>query len=216
MVIVKRIEAVEIPDSAPYKEAVEIYKMEYEKAAERYNNLYNAAWTNFSYMALVAGGLLTFGGARFVTPVTALLACIPLLFWWIATFEPLNRYGDKVLKELGDIENALNALCISQDFPPDARKGLTHFRRFADRGKNEPLSVEKIWRVRYVVRIVGVIFLLMTLGFAIKVGMLWAKGKPLTVKSEPLKVFLATPTPTPVPTPVALPSSTPVSKSPKT
>lgn len=146
MVIVKRgngdvLEQFEMPDS-PYKEAVEIYKMEYEKAAQRYNDLYNAAWTNFSYMALVAGGLLTFGGARFVTPLTAFLACLPLLFWWIATFEPLNRYGDMVQTELGDIEKALNALCISQDFPEEARKGLTHFQHFATREQDK--SVKRI------------------------------------------------------------------------
>src|SRR5438067_13185893 len=68
-----------------HNEAIDVYKMEYEKAAQRYNDLYNAAWTNFSYMLLVAGGLLTFAGARFVTPLTTLLACLPLLFWWIAT-----------------------------------------------------------------------------------------------------------------------------------
>jgi hypothetical protein len=130
-------EEFEVPDS-PYKEAIDIYKMEYEKAAQRYNDLYNAAWTNFSYMALVAGGLLTFGGVRFVTPLTAFLACLPLLFWWIATFEPLNRYGDMVQKELGEIEKALNALCISRDFPKAAQKGLTHFQNFATR-KHETL-----------------------------------------------------------------------------
>jgi hypothetical protein len=151
---------VEIPDSAPYKEAVEIYKMEYEKAVERYNNLYNAAWTNFSYMALVAGGLLTFGGARFVTPLTAFLACLPLLFWWVATFEPLNRYGDKVEKELGDVEKALNALCISDDFPKDAQKGLTHFQNFATREHDR--SAKKI----VVKHIIAVLLFLPSLLFA--------------------------------------------------
>src|SRR2546430_339063 len=68
-------------DGGSHKEAVDIYKMEYERCAQRYNDLYSAAWTNFSYMALVAGGLLTFGGARFVTPLTGFLACLPLLFW---------------------------------------------------------------------------------------------------------------------------------------
>jgi hypothetical protein len=160
MVIVKRIEAVEIPDSAPYKEAVEIYKMEYEKAAQRYNDLYNAAWTNFSYMALVAGGLLTFGGARFVTPLTGFLACLPLLFWWVATFEPLNRYGDKVENELGDVERALNALCISDDFPKDARKGLTHFQHFATREHDR--SAKKI----IVKHVIAVLLFLPSLLFA--------------------------------------------------
>jgi hypothetical protein len=128
------------------KEAIEIYKMEYERCAERYNDLYNAAWTNFSYMALVAGGILSFGGSRFVTPFTAFLACLPLLFWWLATFEPLNRYGDHVETQILKIEKALNALSISRltNVPDEARKGLTHFEDFAKRG-----SVEKPTRIEY-------------------------------------------------------------------
>jgi hypothetical protein len=218
MVTVKRrtnekIESVVIPESAPYKEAIEIYKMEYEKAAERYNNLYSAAWTNFSYMVLVAGGLLTFAGARFVTPLTVFLACLPLLFWWIATFEPLNRYGDKVEKELGDVEKKLNALCISEDFPGDARKGLTHFQNFAQRGQDQKVLIEKLWRVRYIVRVTGVMILVMTIGFGLKVGSLVMKGEPLTVKGEPLSVLVTIPTPTPTATPTSLPRSSPVLKS---
>jgi hypothetical protein len=128
-----------------HKEAIEIYKMEYERCAQRYNDLYNAAWTNFSYMALVAGGILSFGGSRFVTPFTAFLACLPLLFWWLATFEPLNRYGDHVETQILKIEKALNALSISQlkDVAEEARKGLTHFEDFAKRGGTEkPSKIE--------------------------------------------------------------------------
>ena len=129
-----------------YKEAIEIYKMEYESCAQRYNDLYNAAWTNFSYMALVAGGILSFGGARFVTPFTAFLACLPLLFWWLATFEPLNRYGDHVETQILKIEKALNALSISQlkGVAEDAKKGLTHFEDFANlrRGTQKPSKIE--------------------------------------------------------------------------
>lgn len=172
MVIVKRhkgneVEVFEIPESelqefrvasahaqepALAKDAIDLYKMEYETCAKRYNDLYSAAWTNFSYMALFAGGILTFGGTRFVTSLTAFLACLPLLFWWIATFEPLNRYGDQVQKDLGDIENALNALCFPNtlitavesglDKPQTRPKGLTHFQDFANREPAQ-LSVSK-------------------------------------------------------------------------
>jgi len=130
------------------KEAIDIYKMEYERCAQRYNDLYNAAWTNFSYMALVAGGILSFGGVRFVTPFTAFLACLPLLFWWLATFEPLNRYGDHVETQILKIEKALNALSISRltNVPDEARKGLTHFEDFAKRG-----GVEKPTRIEYLI-----------------------------------------------------------------
>jgi hypothetical protein len=121
--------------------------MEYERCAQRYNDLYNAAWTNFSYMALVAGGILSFGGSRFVTPFTAFLACLPLLFWWLATFEPLNRYGDHVETQILKIEKALNALSISRltNVPAEARKGLTHFEDFAKRGGVEkPTRIERL------------------------------------------------------------------------
>jgi hypothetical protein len=142
----------------PHEEALEIYKMEYERCTQRYNDLYNAAWTNFSYMALVAGGILSFGGSRFVTPLTAFLACLPLLFWWLATFEPLNRYGDLVEKQILKIEKALNALSISrlEDVPEEARKGLTHFEDFAKRG-----SEEKPTRAAYLLLCCGYGLLLM-------------------------------------------------------
>src|SRR5260370_41862749 len=83
-----------------YKEAIEIYKMEYERCVQRYNDLYNAAWRNFSYMAILAGGILSFGGTRFVTPLTACLACLPLLVCWWAEFDALKRYGAKVQDQI--------------------------------------------------------------------------------------------------------------------
>jgi len=121
--------------SSSNKEAIDLYKMEYETCAKRYNDLYSAAWTNFSYMALFAGGILTFGGNRFVIPLTAFLACLPLLFWWVATFEPLNRYGDDVQYDLGKTEQALNLLAFSTapDTPKEKKQGLSHYQVFANR-----------------------------------------------------------------------------------
>ncbi len=116
------------------EKTIDLLKMEYEVCARRYNDLYNSAWTNFSYMALFSGGILTFAGSRFVMPLTAFLACLPLLFWWAATFEPLNRYGDEVQSDLVDSENALNALGVTPyGLRGEAGKGLNHFQKFASR-----------------------------------------------------------------------------------
>jgi hypothetical protein len=189
MVIVKRhkgaeVEAFEISESqlqtfrvasalaqepALAKETIDLYKMEYETCAKRYNDLYSAAWTNFSYMALFAGGVLTFGGTRFVTSLTAFLACLPLLFWWIATFEPLNRYGDDVQGDLGRTEKALNALAVSTipSIPTDASHGLCHFQDFAGRAGKSPSDQ------RIVVKwAIGVLFfvLLLLIALVIFVG----------------------------------------------
>src|SRR4051794_3083533 len=94
--------------SAAPDNALELYKLEYEKAAQRYDDVYKSIWTNFSYMAAIAGGILTFGKDKFGIGLSALVAYLFLLFWWLATFEPLNHYADKVAERLADIENILN------------------------------------------------------------------------------------------------------------
>lgn len=201
----------------PDKEALDIYKMEYERAAQRYNDLYNAVWTNFSYMALISGGMLTFGGAKFVTSVTILLACVPLLFWWAATFEPLNRYGDKVQDDLKDIEEALRFLLSSEDPAETTPKRPAHFSNFAKRGQGKLL--ERTWRVRYLVRAAAVILILTTIWSGVIVICLWMRGESLTIKGEPLTVMAASPSPTPTSTPMNSPSPslepTPISSSTK-
>lgn len=148
--------------------AIDLYKMEYERAVERYNNLYNSAWTNFSYMVLVAGGIATFGGERFVTSLTLFLACLPLFFWWAATFVPLNRYGDDVEKRITEIEDSLLAIGVFDNLKEPANHGLQHFTKFSKRSRKrkepslaseagynaKPTEERKaIWRVRNVVRI---------------------------------------------------------------
>lgn len=196
---------------SPYKEALDIVKMEYERAAQRYNDLYNAAWTNFSYMALISGGLLTFGAARFVTAVAVFLACLPLLFWWAASFEPLNRYGDKVQDELKNIEEALRALLVSKDLPQSTQERPAHFSNFAKRGQGT--FIDRKWRVRNIVRAMAVVLILVTICSGVTAVCLWMKGESLTIKGEPLTVVVASPTPTPTPRSTPSNSATPLVES---
>src|SRR5688500_11192956 len=58
------------------------FKMEYEKAAERYENVYRAVWQNFYYMAFFAGGIFAFGPARLPLPLLAAIGLVPLVFWF--------------------------------------------------------------------------------------------------------------------------------------
>ncbi len=115
--------------------ALDLYKMEYEKAVERYENIYKAVWQNFSYMSIVAGGILTFG-SNFLGDytLTAFLSCIPLLFWYVVTFVPMNRYGYKASDQLAEIEQKINAI---------AGTDLNHFRNFKERRKEKSDIVEK-------------------------------------------------------------------------
>ncbi len=118
--------------------AFEAYKLEYEQAAARYENIYKAVWQNFSYMALVSGALLTFGKETIGLVISGFLACLPLIFWYWSTYEPLNRYGEGVLQTLKRCEANIN----EQAGIPLYRQ-LDHYTSFADGKASEPLSAKK-------------------------------------------------------------------------
>lgn len=166
------LEAHKVPAVVPagiQKDVSELYKFEYERGAQRYNDLYTAAWTNFSYMAIVAGAILTFGGDRFVPELSALLACLPLLFWWLATFEPLNRYGDQVIDRLSQLESLLNT-----GYNLEGENKLSHYTNFKEReGKFRPLPDGKNWwprpKCHNIKLLAAVIIFLLLLGLALEI-----------------------------------------------
>lgn len=150
--------------SASKKEAIDLYKMEYEKCAKRYEDLYTAAWTNFYYMALIAGAILTFGSDRLPIVLSVFLACLPLLFWWLASFEKLDRYGDGVLQRLVWLEKILNKLTGLDRNPadkpgdvdniPKEHKGLRHYQTFAE--KSTTIEPGVTWFRRFMTTMVFV------------------------------------------------------------
>jgi len=122
----------------------ELKQLEYDKAADRYDNIYQAVWRNFSYMAVLAGGILTFAAKDLDPAVAYCLALTPLAFWFIATFLPMDHYGDETRKRLSTIEDEINRIY----FPKATDPRLQHFRSFK-------LSKYK-WRVQDAVRYFGV------------------------------------------------------------
>jgi hypothetical protein len=125
---------------------IELLKLEYENAANRYENIYKAIWQNFQYMVLVAGGILTFGGQQ-LEPRSLLffLALTPLFFWLIATFLPLNHYGESIRTRLRQIEDDINRVYFADNAAPK----LAHFKLFG--------GTHYRWRVRTAVGIFGVV-----------------------------------------------------------
>jgi len=113
--------------------AVQLYTLEYQKAAERYDNIYRSIWTIFSYMTAVAAGFLAFGKDKIDPDVLICIAAGPLLFWFWTTYLPLDRYGNEVIRRLGEIE-----LILNRDFQVQ----LKHFGPYHDK----PLGVfEGLW-----------------------------------------------------------------------
>jgi len=122
----------------------ELVKLEYEKAAERYDNIYSATWQNFSYMAAVSAGILTFGAGKIPDDfLLVALALSPLVFWLIAIFLPMDHYGDATRHRLKAIEEGINRTYLPEATAPK----LGHFILFKD--------THYRWRVRHVVNTVG-------------------------------------------------------------
>ncbi|HEX8735898.1 MAG TPA: hypothetical protein VF721_11270 [Pyrinomonadaceae bacterium] len=102
-----------------------LYSLEYQKAAERYQSIYVSIWTNFSYMSVVAGALLTLGSNLYSNiSLIAFLASLPLIFWYVVSYIPMNRYGNDVIKRLKEIEEI---------FKKEFGAELDHFKKFSDR-----------------------------------------------------------------------------------
>ena len=137
--------------------AFELYKLEYEKGAERYESIYQSTWTNFSYLTAVTAGILAFGGDAFSPNVTIMLSTLPLLFWYVAVFEPANKYGDQVIDRLEELETILsvkyeNELSVTTSPPVELATGLRHFTRFNSRRTAGQRGRTSRWpRVRYLI-----------------------------------------------------------------
>ena len=101
---------------------IELIKLEYETLAGRYENIYKAIWQNFSFVSIVAAGILTFASNALQTWAAIFLAGLPFVFWYLGQFVPLDRYGQDARKDLGKIEKKLNKLV------PGAQMSGRHFR----------------------------------------------------------------------------------------
>ena len=119
-----------------------LFKLEYEQASERYENIYKAIWQIFSYMGILAAGILTFGSRSSILPVEAIvcIALTPLVFWFLAIYIPMNQYGEDAREHLKDVEEKINN--ISQN-----NWKIKHYSLFKE---SKPL-----WRVKNAVYFFG-------------------------------------------------------------
>jgi hypothetical protein len=158
-----------MPNGAPPNPAFEAYKLEYELAAARYENIYKALWQIFSYLSAVTGALLTFGGDHFQQNLLWVLASLPLVFWYLSTYLPMSRYGDLCLTRLAGIEADISALSASN---------IRHYRDFvANRSGG--------LRVRGTVHILGFVLGLIFVVNGYKSVRAWCDGVPLIREKPP-------------------------------
>ena len=130
------------------KTALGLYQLEYQVVADRYQNIYNAIWSQFNYFAVAAAAVVALGHDEIDFVPLAILASLPFVLWYWVTFRPLNRYGDRTASRAREIEQRLNI----NEFgtcPSDVgasgyavpRRGLHHFTDFLkDRPEDAPVG----------------------------------------------------------------------------
>jgi hypothetical protein len=108
-------------DTAKKEDLKEIYLAEYAQCADSYRHTYQTIWSAGSVFFAVSGGILALQAKSGSAGSAALwaLALLPIWFWYLAIFRPMDRYGQVRRKRLADIETIFN-----QKFPPIA---MAHF-----------------------------------------------------------------------------------------
>lgn len=137
----------EITEQQQFK--LELFKLEYVQAAQRYENIYKAIWQIFSYMAALTAAILAFASRNIPLLLVILIAPFPLVFWFVAIYLPMDNYGQQSRTTLSDIETNLN-----QEFLYEGNYQFSHFCNF---NKKRPR-----FRVRYAV-----------IAFALIGGLIW-------------------------------------------
>lgn len=135
------------------RDRLDLYKMEYEHCVARYRNIYEEMWKIFSYLAAISAGMLVFGREHFSVGITTAISMLPLLFWFLGVFLPLDRYGQSTLDRLAALECQLTK--------PPFGACIQHFTIMAGHVKWK-LKHEKYglgWRVRHAAWVFFVIVL---------------------------------------------------------
>lgn len=134
------------------------YKMEYEQCAESYRHTYATIWQAGGLFGVISGAIVAVGssGDGGLDPLLQVLAPLPLLFWYLGIFRPMNRYGEWRSKRLSVLEEEV--------FPKlESRLEMLHFSEYNTRRKKESslyraLTFKWIWRPRVneIVSILGI------------------------------------------------------------
>jgi hypothetical protein len=172
-----------------------LFKLEYEQTAERYENIYKAIWQIFSYMGILAAGILTFGSRSSSLPIEAIvfIALTPLVFWFLAIYVPMNQYGENAREHLKKIEEEFNKTHKSWQ--------LTHYASFR---KSKPSwrvvnavcffggTISIVWIILGVILLT--IFLFRIIPYSIDLLQLQkSTSEKIEIKLEPLEVTMQEP-----------------------
>ena len=126
-------------------QAINAYLAEYNQCAETYRSTYNLIWSAGALFTGATGALLVAANLQ-TNPIRGALifAPLPIIFWDLGLFRPMNRYVEGRTWRLADLEELLSDAVPNLD--------MEHFRQFNARRYSQGW-LETVFhpRVRYLV-----------------------------------------------------------------
>ncbi len=188
-----------------WERTFDLFKLEYEQAAQRYENIYRAIWQIFQYMAVLSGVILAFVSKSdiFSIKIIVSIALIPLLFWFLAIYIPMDRYGQQTRKRLQEMEEEINKKTVSWK--------MNHYTEFGSNVEGYTISsllkifFESLWsfiknpcNFRFAWRVKHAVWFLVIIAFLsyIYIWVVFSETTPKTnaekldIKLQPVEVTL--------------------------
>jgi hypothetical protein len=132
-------------------EAFQGYLTEYEQCLESYRHTYETIWQASALFAAISAGIIAFGN----TQIPSIVGPLPIIFWYLGIFRPMNRYGELRNDRLAELERRLSEAVPGLDMRAvrsfsGARKSESEIRRIA--------TFKWLWRprVKEIVTLFGV------------------------------------------------------------
>jgi len=87
----------------------EVFKLEYKNLADGHRHTYQTIWQTGSVFTAISAALLAFSTLFYSTSANIELLIrwiwpLPYLFWWLAIFTPMDKYGKLRLQRLRELE----------------------------------------------------------------------------------------------------------------
>jgi hypothetical protein len=154
-------------EKAPKDRLLDTYVLEYQQCCDSYRHTYTTIWAAGGLFGAASGAILALssrGGD--IDPVIQVIAPLPMLFWYLGIFRPMNRYGEWRSTRAGQIEDILM----------DHVDGLVmqHYRHFESARKRESrlyrlITFKWIWRPR----VVEVVSIAGAMLIAAEIALIW-------------------------------------------
>ena len=132
------------------KVRIDAYLKEYSECAASYRHTYATIWQAGGIFFATSGVMLAFSDD--INNIVFSFSLVPIVFWWIGLFLPMDKYGEMRSKRLSDIEEELNNLKLGLK--------MRHFSRYEQGRKNrnefesnEKYKVRYYWRVKTIVNL---------------------------------------------------------------